>query len=114
MRAFKRRLQTARKRHMIVLDQNAVRKIQAMVLPSAAADCIFVEHSQAGCSLASIENACLGTGDSFHKFSREGCNSAQPLQQVQNDSLAGKDHTSVVTNDGDGLSAMHANSVENL
>src|SRR5215475_7533911 len=44
-------------RNMIVLEQDTVREIQAVVLPAAATDGIFVQYAQARGSLARVQNA---------------------------------------------------------
>ena len=61
-----RRLRSARssardhspgERDVVVLDQHAVGKIEAVILAAAAAHRILVDHAQAGRGLARIENA---------------------------------------------------------
>ena len=53
-------LDAAAERNMIVLDQNAIGKIEAVILAAAAAHRVLVENAQPGNGLARIENfACL-------------------------------------------------------
>ena len=85
-----------------------------MILSAAAAHRILVEHAQARRGFAGVENARLGAGNRVHKFARQGSDSAQPLQEVQNHALAGKNDARVVADHRNRLAVVQANAVENL
>ena len=85
---------------MIVFDQHAVREVQAVVVPAAAANCVFIEHAQAGHGLARIQNAGLGALHGINKLAGESGDAAQPLQHVQYHPLAGEKDTGVVAHHG--------------
>src|SRR3989441_13135038 len=83
-------------RNMIVLNQDSVGKIQAMVLPAAATHRVFIDHPQPRNCLLGIEESGFSAGHSLDELSRERCNSAHTLQEIQDHSVTGQDLTSVL------------------
>ena len=72
----------ARQGGVIILDEHPVGKIEPMILSSAAAYRVLIDHAQAGCGLARIQNARLGARDLFHEFASQGRDSAHALQEI--------------------------------
>ena len=99
---------------VIVLDQDSVRKIEAMILAAAAAYGVFVDHPQAGSGLARIKNAGFGTGDGIDELASRGGDAAHALEKIQDDAFAGEQHARVVADDGDGLAFVQTHAIENL
>ncbi len=76
---------------MIVLDEDAVLQVEAMIDASAAADCVLVEGAQTGYGFARVEDFCLCAGDGFDELVSQGCDAAHALHEVENYALAGED-----------------------
>ena len=112
--AFERGNDSAGERDVIVFEQDSVGEVEAVILPSAAADGVFVDHAQAGRGLASIENAGLGAGNCVDKFAGQSGDAAHPLQKIEHHSFARQDHASVVLDDGDGLAFVQTHAIENF
>src|SRR5437660_6698204 len=87
-------------RNMIVLNQDSVGKIQAMVLPAAATHRVFIDHPQPRDRLPGIEDSGFSGGHSLDERTCERCNSAYTLQEIQDHALARDNHTSDVWGDG--------------
>src|SRR4051794_22795773 len=85
-----------------------------MVLPSATADRIFVEHAQSRSGFARVENSSFGAMDCVNILARSGGNAAQPLKDVQNDALAGKQRPRVVPHHGNGLPFTQPDAIKDL
>src|SRR4051812_39538840 len=103
MSALQRLRNATRQRNMIVLDQYAVRQIEAVIESAAAHHAIFIEDAKARDSFARIENADSGSGNGIHELARERRDSAQPLQYIQDDALTREQHPCIVANNGDRL-----------
>jgi hypothetical protein len=73
---------------MVVLDQNAVRKIKPVVLPAATTDRIFIDSTQARNGLAGVQNLRFRARDRLHELARKGGDTAHALHKVQYDALA--------------------------
>src|SRR5437867_7931847 len=101
-------------RNMIVLNQDSVGKIQAMVLPAAATHRVFIDHPQPRDRLPGIEDSGFSAGHSLDELTCERCNSAHTLQEIQDHALAGQNHTSVVPDNGYGLPLVQTNPVKNF
>ena len=89
-RALQGGADAARQIDMVVLDQHAVAKIEAMVEAAAAGHGVFVEHAQSGHGFARVENAGLGAGNLVHVLAGGGGDAAHALQHVQDHPLAGE------------------------
>src|SRR5256884_4447771 len=74
-------------RNMIVLNQDSVGKIQAMVLPAAATHRVFIDHPQPRDRLPGIEDSGFSAGHSLDELTCERCNSAHTLQEIQDHAL---------------------------
>src|SRR5438034_9609327 len=98
-------------RNMIVLNQDSVGKIQAMVLPAAATHRVFIDHPQPRDRLPGIEDSGFSAGHSLDELTRERGNPAHTLQEIEDHALAGQNHTRVVPDTGYGLPLVHANPV---
>src|ERR1700758_2586439 len=85
-----------------------------MILAAAAAHRIFVDHAQAGSSLARIENARSSSGHGFDKFARQGGDAAHALQKIQDDPFTRKNHPRIMSDHRYGLPFMQAHAIENL
>ena len=114
MGSFERRHNASCQRNMIVLDQNSVGEIQTMVLPASATHRVFVQHAQAGHSLAGVQNSSLGSGDRVRKLASQRSNSAQSLQEIEDHSLTGKNHPGIVADHSDRLAVVQADAVKNF
>ena len=88
---------------MVVLDQDSIGEIEAMVEAAAAAHRVFFQQAQAGRGLAGIKNGGAGAFDGFHVFGSDGGDAAQALQQVQDQALAAQQRARVVPDGGNGL-----------
>ena len=99
---------------VVVLDENAVGKIEAVIFAAATADGVLVENAQAGDGFARVEDFGARVLDSLDIFAGEGGYAAHTLHQVEDDALACQYDTSIVTNYGDGLALAEADSVEDL
>jgi len=66
-------------RDMVILDQDAVRKVEAVVLAAASAYGVFIEHAQSGSSFACIQDPRLGSMDGVNVLTGRGGDSAEPL-----------------------------------
>ena len=97
---------------VIVLDEDAVGKIEAMILAAAATDGVLVEDAQAGRGLASIENTNARAGDGVDEFARDGGDAGHALEEIQNHALAGENDARVVANDRNLLAGIHTHAVE--
>ena len=72
---------------VVVLEHDAVVQTQPVVQPAAAHHCVLFQHAQAGCGLARVDQAGLGTGD-FSVVARGfGGNAAQALGDVERGAL---------------------------
>src|SRR5277367_6710111 len=85
-----------------------------MILPSAAAHRVFIDHAQAGSGLSGVEDARLGAGDGVDKLARQRGDAAHALQEVQDHALTRKNHTRIVADYRDRLTFVQANAVENF
>src|SRR2546422_11737576 len=101
-------------RNMIVLNQDSVGKIQAMVLPAAATHRVFIDHPQPRDRLPGIEDSGFSAGHSLDELACESCNSAHTLQEIQDHSLAGKNEAGVVPNASDWLAFVQPHPIEDL
>src|SRR5205814_5658903 len=114
MRPFERRLDSTRQRNMVVLDEHAIGEIKSVILASAATHRIFVQNTKSRRGFAGIENRSPGSRYSIHEFSRERCDPAQPLQEIQDHALAREHNARIVSDDRDLLSPMQPHAIENL
>src|SRR6185369_9389273 len=80
MRALQRRTNSAGQCDVVVLDQHAVREIEPVILSSAAAHGIFIEHAQAEYSLAGVEDLRSRALDRVHELARQRGRATQALQ----------------------------------
>ncbi len=110
--ALERRDDAAGEGDVVVLDQDSVGKIEAMILAAATADRVLVDNSQAGSGFARIENAGLRAGNRVDKFAGKGGDAAHALQKIKDHALAGKDHASVVLDYSDRLPLVQAHAVK--
>ncbi len=99
---------------VIVLDEDAIGKIEAMVLSPTAAHRVFIDDTEAGGGFASVEDACLGARHRFDELSRKGGNPAHSLQEIQNDALAGKKDARIVPDDRDRLALVQPHTIKNF
>ena len=113
-RAIQRRNNAARQCDVIVLDQNPVAQVETMIVSAAASDCVLVEHAQAGSSLAGVKNGRLRSLDGIDVLARERGDAAHALHDVQDDALAGENHTRVVDDNRDRLPFAQTHAVEDF
>jgi len=102
-------------RDMIVLDEDSIGKIEAVILAAAAAHGVFVDHAQAGRGFASIEDTGVGAGDGVDEFA--GVRVAMPLMRWRKFRMTRsqrKKHARVVADDGDGLAFVQAHAIEDF
>lgn len=99
---------------VIVLDEDSVGEVEAVVLASAAADGILVQKTHTGHGLAGIENACFGTRYSVHEAAGLGGDAAHPLEQVEDDPFAREDSSRLMAHDGDRLTLVEPHTVEDF
>ena len=85
-----------------------------VILSSAAAHSMLVQHAQSGRSLAGIQNSRLGAMYRFYEFSGQRRDPAQPLQQIQHHPLAGEHHAGIVEHNRNLLPFVQPHTVENL
>ncbi len=62
---------SAGERDVIVLDEDSIGKIEAVILAAAATHSVFVDHAQTGSGLASVENTRFGAGDGVDELASE-------------------------------------------
>jgi len=101
-------------RDVIVLDEDAIGEIEAVILAAAAAHSVFVDHAQSRGGFSGVENARFGAGDGLDKLAGQGCDSTHALQEIQNDALAGKNDAGIVLDHSNRLPFMEANAIEDL
>src|SRR5208337_1519164 len=111
---LQRRRNSACESDVIILDENSVGKIEAVILSATAADGILVDHAQAGSSLAGIEDARFRAGDRFHELAGQSGDAAHALQKIQDDALTRENHAPIVANHGDGLTFVKTHAIENF
>src|SRR5262249_36035276 len=114
MRPLQRFGDSAGERDVVVLDENAVGQIQAVVHAAATAHSVLVEHPPAGNGLARVENAGVRADHGIHIFAGERCDSAHALQYVQYYALAGEQYARVVPHYSDLLATVRAHAVKYL
>ncbi len=85
-----------------------------MVLAAAAADSIFIQYAQARSSFAGIQNPCFCSMDGVNIFACGGGDPAQPLQNVQDYPLTGKQRPRIVPHHGNGLPFMQPHAIKNF
>src|SRR5579864_6493874 len=85
-----------------------------MILAAAAADRKLIEHAQPRGGFSRVQNSGFGPGNGCYKFPRERRDAAQPLQQIQDHALAGKNDPCIVANDGDRLALVQPHAIENF
>ncbi len=100
-----RRGKAAAEGDVVVLDQDAVLQVEAVVEAAAAADGVFIERAQAGDGLAGVEDFGLRLhgGDGADVLVGERGDAGHALHQVEDDALGGEDAGGVGADDGDGL-----------
>src|SRR5947207_15969142 len=86
-------------RNMIVLNQDSVGKIQAMVLRAAATHRVFIDHPQPLDRLPGIEGSAFSAGHSLDELTCERCNTALSLLTIQAHALAREYDTSLASAD---------------
>ena len=101
---------------MIVLDQDAVLQIEAVVEAAAAADGVLIEGAQAGDGLAGVEDFGLRLGgcDGADIFVGQRSDAGHALHQVKDDALGREDAGRIGSDDGDGLTLLHTNAIEDF
>src|SRR5580704_7601390 len=99
---------------VIVLDEHAIRQIQAVVVSAAAAYRIFVEHAQSGRGFSRVQDARGSAGHYVDEFASKGGDATQPLHEIQNHALTGEHHAGVMPDNRHRLAFVQANSVENF
>src|SRR5581483_8669493 len=114
MGALQRRRNASRQRDVVVLDQYAVGQVKPVVLPTSAADGVFVDPAKAGNGFARVQNAGLGAGDGIHKSACVRRHATHALQEIQYDALAGENHARIVPDHRNGLPFVQSNAIENL
>src|SRR5262249_51576948 len=111
---LERRNDASGERDMVVLDEYPLGEVEAMILAAAAADAVLVDGAQARDGLSRIKNTSFCTGDGIDELPSQRRDAAHTLHEIENDTLAGEDNASIVPDDRDGLTRMHADSVENF
>ena len=108
--------QAAAERDVVVLDEDSVLQVEAVVDAAAAADGVLIQRAQAGDGLAGVEDFGLGFGggDGADEFVGEGGDAGHALHEVEDDALGGEDAGGVGADDGDGLALADADAVEDL
>ena len=76
---------------VVVLDENHVEQTDAMILPTAASDGVFLKSPPAGRGFSGVKNLSGRPADRFNKL--RGCrrNSRKPLEKIQRDALGAQD-----------------------
>ena len=76
---------------VVVLDEDAVGEVEAMVVTAADAHGVPLQSAQAGGGLAGIDDAGVETVDCIDEAAGEAGGAGETLQHVQGDALAGED-----------------------
>lgn len=87
-RRFHRLADTARRGHVILLDEHGVPQAHAVIGAAAGGHRHFFEFSPAGRGLPRIQNLHAGAIHDMHEFPGKGGNAAEALQEIQHDALA--------------------------
>src|SRR5690349_8437687 len=85
-----------------------------MVLPASATDRVLIKGAQTRYGLPGIKDPGFRSGNRFHKVASQRGDSAHALQKVQDDALAGEQHPRIVADDGNRLTLVQTDSVENF
>src|SRR5215472_16074758 len=99
---------------MIVLDQHTIRKIEPVILTAATTDRIFVNDPQTRSCLACVENSRACTRYGFNELAGERGDATHALQKIEEHSLAGENHASIMANHGDGLARPQTHTIKYL
>ena len=75
---------------MIVLDEDAVVKAEAMIGPTTMAHRFFFQSPPEGGGFAGIEQAAGGAAHGIHHLPRQSGDARQALQQVKGETLPGQ------------------------
>src|SRR5208283_3795599 len=94
----------AAQRDVVVLDQDSVLQIEAVVGAAAATDGVFIQRAQAGDGFVCVEDYGFGLRSShlFDVFIGQRGDAAHALHQVEDDALGGENAGGVGADDGDG------------
>src|SRR6478752_3133972 len=103
-RALDRGADVARKRDVIVLDQNGVVEAEAVIAAAAGADRIFLERAKSGCRLAGADDACPRSLRGGDERGGRRCNAAQVTEKVQRCPFGGQQTSCGPVDGGDDLS----------
>src|ERR1700728_1165560 len=104
----------AAERDVVVLDEDAVGEVEAMVLAAAAGDGVFVQQAQPGHRLARVQHFRFGALHLVDVAARDGSDAAHALHQVEDDALAGKQNVCGRADDGNRLSPFDAHPIEDF
>jgi hypothetical protein len=90
LRRAERGCDSARHADMILLDQDGLGQILAVIAASTNAHRVFFQHAQSGRSLSGIENLRARTRYFAHKAARQRGDAREALEQVQSYAFSGE------------------------
>ena len=99
---------TARCRDMVFLDQHAVGQADALVMPAASLDRMFLCHAQAGQGLARVHDFRLRAFNCLNVTPRQGGNGGKRLQKIQRRALGSQQRPRIAVNLAQGLVGLNA------
>ena len=102
------------KRNVVVLDQNAGGKVDAVIRSSTAQHGVFLQSAQTGNRFAGVEHVGACSLNRVGVLARQRGDAAQVLEEVEDYPLAAQQHARIVANHGQHLTGMNAHAVEYL
>ena len=83
-------------------------------MPAPAAYGVFIEDAQARDGFTGVEDMGFRTFNLVHKLASQRGDAAHALHEVEDHTLARKNHASIVADDSSRLPGMHAHAIENF
>jgi len=111
--ACSRRGNSPGERDMIVLDEDSIGKIEAVILPPPQRTAYLSITRRPGAFLR-VSRIRAWCRRRRRRICGEGGDAAHALEKIQDDAFARKKHARVVADDGDGLAFVQAHAIEDF
>ena len=92
---------------MVILKQNAVRQIIAVVMAAANLDSVLLKNAHIWCGFTRIQQLCLAALQHVGQTSGIGSDAAHTLEKIQSSPFAGEQTADIASDDANHRALRH-------